>query len=125
MDLDDTVRALQATAQSRGHGWTALHVAAELGRVDACRALLGLGLSADARTEDGARPLDLAVAGGHPDAAEVLLHHHRERAMRTALANRGDLGVGCRPGPLHRLLRWLRRRVRRDGRDHPFPNSRT
>ena len=44
-------------------GETALHVAARLGGVDACRSLLSLGASANARTPGGAAALSLAPAG--------------------------------------------------------------
>jgi ankyrin repeat protein len=53
-------------------GTTALHLAAELGRVDLLALLLGRGAALNARTDDGATPLAIAVRLNRTAAAELL-----------------------------------------------------
>jgi len=55
-----------------GDGWTALHVAAFAGRVDAVRLLLDAGADVNARGKDGRTPLAVALAEGQTALARVL-----------------------------------------------------
>mmetsp|Transcript_42074 Transcript_42074/g.82310 ORF Transcript_42074/g.82310 Transcript_42074/m.82310 type:complete len:158 (+) Transcript_42074:994-1467(+) len=54
-------------------GWTALHFAAQGGRVDMLRELLVMGAGADAVNHEGKTPLHLACEGGHVECVRQLL----------------------------------------------------
>ena len=74
----DAVRVLvEAGADvraARGDGMTALHVAAEHGRAEVARALVGAGAVVDAGTRIGRyTPLHLAARGGHGAVVALLL----------------------------------------------------
>jgi ankyrin repeat protein len=74
----ETVRSLLAGGAdanaARGDGVTALHLAAERGRLDIAKLLIGAGASAGAETRIGAyTPLHVAAEGGHVDLVEALL----------------------------------------------------
>ncbi|MFN2420649.1 MAG: ankyrin repeat domain-containing protein [Gemmatimonadota bacterium] len=54
---------------------TALHQAADFGRLDAARILLARGAEPATRDRNGATPLHYAAREGHPAVAELLLEH--------------------------------------------------
>ncbi|GAW25083.1 putative ankyrin repeat protein [Rosellinia necatrix] len=56
-------------------GLTPLYHAAQWGRSDAIKYLLGQGANADVRAHDGTTPLDAAIKNGHRQTAEILTHH--------------------------------------------------
>ncbi len=62
---------VDVNARQQG-GWTALHEAALLGDADMVRLLLGRGAAAQAASDDGKLPLELALAKGHGEAADLL-----------------------------------------------------
>ncbi|CAM9260427.1 unnamed protein product, partial [Phaeothamnion confervicola] len=64
------VRAVES-----GTGWTALHVAAQVGNAAAAAALLARRASAYAVSAAGLTPLDVAVRGGQRECAELLARH--------------------------------------------------
>jgi uncharacterized protein len=70
---EDPGRATQFASD----GFTALHLAAFFGHLDAARVLLGAGAAVDAVAMDPQRvtPLHSAAAGRHPDIVSLLLEH--------------------------------------------------
>ncbi|VDB86717.1 unnamed protein product [Peniophora sp. CBMAI 1063] len=61
-------------------GLTALHLAAEWGRAEACRMLLERGTLVDDTDENGNTPLHLSAQSGDLDIMRVLLEHPRADA---------------------------------------------
>jgi ankyrin repeat protein len=61
-------------------GWTALHLAAHFGQVEAARTLIERGADAGARSRNGLTnmPLHAALAGRHNDMTRLLLAHGAE-----------------------------------------------
>src|SRR5438270_501600 len=53
-------------------GWTPLHEAAAHGQIEAIKALLQHGADINARSTDGQLPVDMAIKGGHREAAALL-----------------------------------------------------
>jgi ankyrin repeat protein len=80
-----------ARAPSANEGKTALHVAAETGKMDLVRYLLGKGANANIVDADGRKPIDLvgsgapSAGGGRPAAAAVTPANAAE--IRTLLEN--------------------------------------
>jgi ankyrin repeat protein len=68
-------RAPESLASHSFDGWTALHLAAHYGQLEAMETLLAAGAGARARSANDLRntPLHAALAGGQRAAAEVLL----------------------------------------------------
>ena len=71
---------------SMANGRTALHVAASLGNLDTCRALIEYDAEVNENDLDGISPLHLAAQNGHVEVAELLLKHG---AMVDAYDERG------------------------------------
>lgn len=55
-----------------GSLWSFLHQAAYFGNEQACRALIGLGASAEVQTHDSLTPAEVAVQKGHHELASFL-----------------------------------------------------
>ena len=55
-----------------GSSWSFLHQAAYFGNQQACRALIGLGASLEARTHDSLTPAEVAAQRGHHELAAFL-----------------------------------------------------
>jgi ankyrin repeat protein len=53
-------------------GFTALHFAAQVGRLDVAEVLFRSGAKLDARTNDGRTPADIATANGHHAFADAI-----------------------------------------------------
>ena len=66
-------------------GTTALHLAAQYGHRDTCRALLNMGISKDAKTKVDKTPLHLATQEGHVDVMELLLQNRVDVNARDML----------------------------------------
>ena len=69
-------RDLIAQPNAKGlNNWTALHIAADQGHLEACQALLDpiYGADVNARTTNQRTPLHLAVANGHTAVAQLLI----------------------------------------------------
>jgi ankyrin repeat protein len=64
-------------------GWTALHVAASLGKIDLLRMLLEHGADARIQSRDGNTAADIAEQDDHQEIADSL----REAAAQQAGAN--------------------------------------
>lgn len=74
---------------SATEGMTALHVAAQKGRADEVRYLLGKGARTDLADRDGHKPIDLASpASAPPPASGALPTTARTAEIRTLLGNR-------------------------------------
>ena len=58
-----------------GDGWTALHLAAYLGRWETCKLLLNNGADVNARSDRDNTPLCLARHWGYKDIAKLLKEH--------------------------------------------------
>ncbi len=58
--------------RKRSSGWTFLHQAAYFGHVGAVRALIRLGASLTARSEQSATPADVADERGHTELASLI-----------------------------------------------------
>jgi len=91
--LDSATAAPGAVAAYSYDGWTALHLAAFFGQLEAATRLLEAGarLTAVSRNPLANTPLHAAVAGGHPDVSVLLI-------ARGADVNAIDSG---RHTPLH------------------------
>ena len=57
--------------------WTALHAAADRGRLESLRHLLGMRADPNLRTASGATALSLASRSGHLDCVQALLQVRR------------------------------------------------
>lgn len=55
-----------------GSSWSFLHQAAYFGNERACRTLIGLGASTEAKTHDSRTPADIAAQRGHHELAALL-----------------------------------------------------
>jgi len=74
-DLRSALEGGVSPALKTGRGFTLLHVAAEGGRHEVCKALLVAGADADAANQFGQTPLHRAALRGASDVADVLLDH--------------------------------------------------
>lgn len=72
MSRDPAVAAACSRYAKPTSGWTFLHQAAYFGHELAVRALVGLGAALDARSQEGASPIDVAEQRGHRDLARIM-----------------------------------------------------
>lgn len=72
MSRDSPLAAACSRYVKPSSGWTFLHQAAYFGHDLAVRALVGLGATLDARSQDGQTPIDVAERRGHQGIAQTL-----------------------------------------------------
>ena len=109
-ELMDIGRYKDRIAQPNAKGlnnWTALHIAADMGHLEACQALLDpvYGADVNARTSNHRTPLHLAVANGHTTVAELLIDSRAEVGA-VDLEGNTCLHIAAAKGNLEMTL-WL------------------
>jgi len=72
MSRDSTLAAACGRYVKPTSGWTFLHQAAYFGHELGVRALVGLGATLDAQSQDGESPIDVAERRGHRALAEIM-----------------------------------------------------
>lgn len=92
-DIDAVVRELPAdVAEARYNlGWTPLHYAARAGSATIVELLLAHGLDPNAATEDGRRPMHMALECGHHAAMAILLAWPRAHISEHMLSRAVEL----------------------------------
>lgn len=84
LDLHDALRAAQAAAGADELGRTALHVATEMGHIDATKFLLEQGMAPTTTDAMGQTPLHLAARHGRLDMVRLLLTAGADAQARDA-----------------------------------------
>ena len=79
--LKESLVSTEAVDELDQDGWTALHLAASLGRDDLVEMLLDAGANVNSTTPQKSTPLHLAASRGHKRAVEVLIRRKADVEM--------------------------------------------
>ncbi|KAG0476809.1 hypothetical protein HPP92_013650 [Vanilla planifolia] len=95
-DVATAIRAGGMIHERDQYGWTALHVAASKGRVDAVMELVERGAEVDVEDNDGYTPLRCAMEFGHTELALLLVGCGARAGLKNLLkAKDSSTGVGA------------------------------